>query len=76
MVAAVAGDEGFDGVLSIGVFDGSGEWTAEMGWMRWRREGVAAAGVVAGKDLRGWIWKGLVGRRELVVERAILVIME
>lgn len=32
-VAAVAGEAGFDDDLSMGVFDGSGEWTAKIGWM-------------------------------------------
>lgn len=49
-VAAVAGEEGFDDDLSIGVFDGSGEWTAKIGWINLVEE-VAAA--VVGRDLSG-----------------------
>lgn len=50
-VAAVAGEEGFDDDddddLSIGVFDGSGEWTAKIGWMTLVEE---VAAVVVGRD--------------------------
>lgn len=48
-VAAVAGEEGFDDDddLSIGVFDGSGEWTAKIGWMTLAEE---VAAVVVGRD--------------------------
>lgn len=51
-VAAVAGEEGFDDDddLSIGVFDGSGEWTAKIGWKTLVEE---AAAVVVGTDLSG-----------------------
>lgn len=50
-VAAVAGDEGFDDDdLSIGVFDGSGEWTAKIGWMTLVEE---VAAVVVGRDFSG-----------------------
>lgn len=70
-VADVAGEAGFkeeDDDLLVGVLDGSGEWTAEM---------VRMVAVVIGRDMSGgggndWIWKDLVGRSDLVFQRAIL----
>jgi len=48
-VAAVAGDEGLeDDGLSVEGFDGSGEWTAKMGWMMWRLPTAAAADLSGG----------------------------
>lgn len=54
-VAAVAGDGGFEDVegLSIGDFDGSGEWTANIGWMSLVVVVGVAEAVVAGRDLSG-----------------------
>lgn len=53
-VAAVAGEEGFDDDddLSIGVFDGSDEWTAKIGWTSLVEEAVVVV-VVVGRDLSG-----------------------
>jgi len=48
-VAAVAGEAGFDDEdFSTGVFDGSGEWTAKIGWL----DLVVVVAAAVGSDLR------------------------
>lgn len=66
-MAEVTGEMGLLGTMGVGLEEGSGEWTAEMGWMDltvlmkdgwWGLE----------EDGKDWVWrKGLVGRRGLVV---------
>lgn len=75
-VAAVAGEAGFDDDLSMGVLDGSVEWTAKIGWM----DLVVAVGAAEAVETdfscggREWVWKDFVRRLELLA-RAILMKM-